>query len=164
MTLGKILEGYVAQQQKLSQSSAFLDFAEQQQTPAPVRARQRAAAKRREKAKEKALTERDDLFRLWKHWRRERLEALLTGPYGAKAQALLAFLQTMSLDDGPQLIELARAGDWHRTSCDTRFEILSLINTALTALREQHGLPPFDDGIPPDEEPTAFIIIREMFR
>jgi hypothetical protein len=36
---------------------------------------------------------------------------------------LLAFLQTMSLDDGPQPIELVRAGDWHRTDPDVRFEI-----------------------------------------
>ena len=162
MTLDKILEGYVAQQQKLSQSDAFLDFAERQ-TPAAVKARQRAVAKRREKAKEKALRERDDLFRLWKQWRHERLEALLAGPYGEPVRELLAFLQTMSLDEGPQLIELVRAGDWHRTDPDTRFEILSLINAALTTLREQHGLPPFDDALP-DEEPTAFLIIREMFR
>jgi muconolactone delta-isomerase len=162
MIFAKILKGYVAQQQRLSQSDAFLDFAEQQ-TPAGVKARQRAAEKRREKAKEKALQERDDLFLLWRRWRHERVETLLAGPHGAKAQALLAFLQTMSLDDGPQLIELVRAGDWHHADPDTRFEILSLINTALTALREQHGLPLFDDALP-DEEPTAFLIIREMFR
>jgi muconolactone delta-isomerase len=133
------------------------------QISAPVKARQRAAAKRREKAKEKALAERDDLLRLWKRWRHERLEALLAGPYGESVRELLAFLQTMSLDDGPQLIEFVSAGDWHRTDPDTRFEILSLINTALTTLREQHGLPPFDDALP-DEEPTAFLIIRELFR
>jgi hypothetical protein len=162
MTFAKILEGYIAQQQKLSRSDAFINFAEQQ-TPAAVKARQRAAEKRREKAEEKALAERDDLFRLWKRWRHERLEALLAGPYGESVRELLAFLQTMSLDDGPQLIEFVRAGDWHRTDPDTRFEILSLINTALTMLREQQGLPPFDDALP-DEEPTGFLIIREMFR
>ena len=57
-----------------------------------------------------------------------------------------------------------RAGNWHRTDPDTRFEILSLINAAITELREGHNLPPFDDGIPPDDEPTAFIVIREMFK
>ena len=77
------LAGCIAayRRQRLSRSDAFLDFAERQ-TPAAVKARQRAAAKRREKAKEKALQERDDLFRLWKQWRHERLEALLAGPYG----------------------------------------------------------------------------------
>jgi hypothetical protein len=159
MTFSKILEGYVAQQQRLSQSDVFTAFAEQN-TPAAV---ERAVAKRRDKAKEKALAERDDLLRLWEKWRRERVDALLAGPYGARAQSLIAFLETMTLDQGPQLIEFVRAADWHRTDPDTRFEILALVNHALTALREQHGLPPFDDALP-DEEPTAFIIIREMFR
>jgi hypothetical protein len=164
MTLAKILEGYIAQQQKLSsQSDVFTDFADAN-TPAVVKAHQRATAKRRAKAEEKALQERDDLFRLWTQWRHERVETLLSGPHGAKAQALLAFLQKMSLDDGPQLIELVRAGDWRHADPDTRFEILSLINTALVALRERHGLSPIDDGIPPDEEPTAFVVIRELFR
>ena len=89
---------------------------------------------------------------------------MLAGPRGTKARELLEFLQAMSLDDGPQLVEFVRAGDWHYADADTRFEILSLINTAITALRERQGLPPFDDGIPPDDEPTAFLAIREAFR
>jgi hypothetical protein len=162
VAFAKILEGYVAQQQQLSRGEAFLAFAEEH-TPAPVRAHRRAAARRREKAAEKALQQRDRLFRIWTKWRRERVDVLLAGPHGAKAQALIEFLQTMALDDGPQLIELVRAGDWHLANADTRFEILSVINTAITTLHERHGLPPFDDGIPPDHERTAFII-REMFR
>jgi hypothetical protein len=163
MTLAKILEGNIDEQQTLSRGDAFLDFAEQQ-TPAPVKARQRAVAKRREKAKEKTLRERDDLSLLWRQWRHERIEALLAGPHGTKAQALLEFLQRMSLYQGTQLIELVSAGNWHRTDPDTRFEILSLINAAITELRERHNLPPFDDGIPPDDEPTVFIVIKEMFK
>jgi hypothetical protein len=162
MTFTKILECYIRQQQKLSQSDAFLDFAERQ-TPAPVKARMRAAEKRRDKAKEKELRERDDLFRLWQQLRHKRIEALLAGRYGAKAQALIAFLETMTLDEGPRLIERVRAGNWQHADPDTRFEILSLINTAITTLRERAGLPPFDDALP-GEEPTAFLIIREMFR
>jgi len=141
----------------------FTDFAEAN-TPAAVKARQRATAKRRAKAEEKALQERDDLFRLWKQWRREQVEALLSGPHGTKAQELLGFLQTMSLSDGPRLIEFVRAAGWQHVDADTKFEILSLINTAITELRERAGLAPFDDGIPPDEEPTALVIIRELLR
>jgi len=151
MSIAKIFEGYIRQQQKLSRSDAFIGFAERQ-TPAVVKARHRAAEKRHEKAKEKALRERDDLFQLWRQWRRERIETLLAGPYGAEAQALLALLQTVSLDDGPRLIELVRAGNLQHTDPDTRFEILSLINTAITTLRERAGLPLFDDAL------------REMFR
>jgi hypothetical protein len=142
--------------------NAFLDFADKQ-TPASVKARQRAAAKRRTKAAEKTLAERDDLFRLWQQWRRERLEALLTGPYGGAARELLTFLQAMTLDDGARLVKFVRAAGWERTDADTKFEILSLINATITAQRERAGLAPIADALP-DEEPTAFLIIRELFR
>jgi hypothetical protein len=143
--------------------NAFLDYAEKQ-TPASVKARQRATEKRRvTKAEEKALAEREDLFRLWKKWRRERLETLLAGPDGDAAQKLVAFLKTMKLEDGARLIELVHAGGWERTDADTKFEVLSLINAAITTLRERAKLPPINDPLP-SEKPTAFLIIREMFR
>ena len=142
--------------------NAFLEFAEKQ-TPVSVKARQRASEKRRAKAAEKALVERDDLFRLWKRWRRERLETLLTGPHGDAARELVAFLQAMTLDDGVRLVELVRAAGWERTDANTRFEILSLIDLTLTELRTRAKLPPIDDPLP-HEESTAFLIIRELFR
>jgi hypothetical protein len=131
--------------------------------PAAVKARQRAAEKRRATAAEKALAERDDLFHLWKLHRQERLEALLAGPHGAAARELVAFLQTMTLADGNRLVEFVRAADWARADADTRFEILSLINSAIVAMRERANLPPINDALP-HETPTTFIIIREMFR
>jgi hypothetical protein len=143
-------------------TNPFLDFAEKQ-TPAAVKARQRATEKRRATAAEKALAERDDLFHLWKLWRKERLEALLAGPHGAAVRDLVAFLQTMALDDGDRLIEFVRAAGWARVDADTKFEVLSLINATIIALRERAKLPPFDDGLP-DEAPATSILIREMFR
>jgi len=142
--------------------NAFLEFAEKQ-TPVSVKARQRATEKRRAKAAEKALVERDDLFRLWKRWRRERLETLLTGPHGDAAREIVEFLQAMTLDDGVRLVELVRAAGWERTDANTRFEILSLIDLTLTELRTRAKLPPIDDPLP-HEESTAFLIIRELFR
>jgi hypothetical protein len=142
--------------------NAFLEFAEKQ-TPAAVKARQRAAEKRRATAAEKALAERDSMFSLWKLWRRERLDALLSGPHGNAARELVAFLQTMALDDGARLVELIAAADWKHANADTKFEVLSLINATITALRERGGLVPIDDPLP--HEPTsAFLIIRELFR
>ena len=43
---------------------------------------------------------------------------------------------------------------------DTRFEVLALIDTAIIALRERHGLPPFDDACPVIG-PMSFYCIRE---
>jgi hypothetical protein len=144
-------------------TNPFLDFAEKQ-TPAAVKARQRATKKRRATAAEKALAERDDLFHLWKLHRQERLEALLSGPHGAAACELVGFLQAMTLDDEDHLlVEFVRAAGWARVDADTKFEVLSLINSAIVAVRERAKLPPFDDGLP-DEAPATSIIIREMFR
>jgi hypothetical protein len=144
--------------------NAFLDYAEKQ-TPAAVKARQRAVEKRRATAGEKALAERDDLFRLWKKWRRERLEALLAGPHAAAARELVAFLQAMVLDDDDEarLVEFVRAAGWERVDADTKFEVLALINITICTLRERAKLSPINDSLP-GEEPTAFLIIREMFR
>ena len=142
--------------------NAFLDYAEKQ-TPAAVKARRRAVEKRRATAAEKALAERDTMLDLWKLWRKERLEALFSGPYGTAARELVTFLQTMALDDGDRLVEFVRAADWARADADTRFEVLSLINVTITALRERAKLPPIADALP-DEAPTTFLIIREMFR
>src|SRR5215471_18249270 len=131
--------------------NAFLKFADEQ-TPAAVKARQRATEKRRamaaQKAAEKALAERDDLFRLWKRWRRERLDELLAGPHSAAAQELVAFLKVMTLDDEARLIELIRTAGWARADADTKFEVLSLINITFTKLRERAELAPIDDALP----------------
>jgi hypothetical protein len=140
----------------------FLDYAEKQ-TPAAIKASQRAVEKRRATAAEKALAERDDLFHLWKKWRRERLETLLAGPHAIAAQGLVDFLQTMSLDDDARLVEFVRAAGWERVDADTKFEVLALINITLTALSERAKLPPINDSLP-GEEPTAFLLIRELFR
>jgi len=106
--------------------NAFLDYAEKN-TSAAVKARQRAVETRRtkaaEKAAEKALAERDDLFRLWKRWRRERLDELLAGPHGAAARELVAFLRAMTLDDGTRLVEFIRTAGWAPADADTKFEI-----------------------------------------
>jgi len=79
--------------------NAFLEFADKQ-TPPAVKARQRAAEKRRvTKTEKKALAEHDYLFRLWKKWRRERLEALLMGPHGAAAHKLEHVPPQLNLGD-----------------------------------------------------------------
>jgi hypothetical protein len=151
--------------------NAFTDYAEKQ-TPAAVKARQRATEKRRaaaaEKAAQKALAERDDLFALWKVWRKERLNTLLSGPHGSAAQALVAFLQTMTLGDGARLVEHVRVADWEHTDEDTRFEVMSLIDHAIATLRTRAKLTPFDDPLSDlfggGSLSDPFLILRELLR
>jgi hypothetical protein len=144
----------------------FLAFAEKQTSPA-AKVRQLAAERRRltaaEKAATKALAEREDLFRLYKKQRRQRLDELLAGPHRAAAQELIAFLKTMLLEDEARLIEVVHAAGWVRADINTKFEVLSLVDAALVGLRERDGLPPFSDPLP-HQTPSAFLVIREMFR
>jgi hypothetical protein len=142
-------------------ANAFLDLGDKQ-IAAPRKARMRAAEKRATK-KDKAEIECEDLRRAYVQWRKERREALFAGPHGVAARELNRFLRSMTLDRADALVKFVRAGNWQRADADTRFEVLSLINDAITGLRERHKLPPFDDALP-DEPGPAFIIIRELFR
>ena len=135
--------------------NAFEQLAELQ-IPAPRKARQRAAEKRAEKAQ----TEKKQQLAVWRAWRKERREALLAGPHAQAARELAGLLDTLTLNDGDELIERVRRGPWREADADTRFQILSLIDNALIALRERHGLAPIDDALP-GEEPNVFLVLRE---
>jgi hypothetical protein len=142
--------------------NAFLKYAEEH-TPAPVKAKWRAAEKRQAKAAEKALAERDSLFSYWKLWRRERLEALLASPHGAVGRKLVDFLKTLTFVNEMSLVEHVQTNGWADADSDTRFEALSLIDSNLIALRERNGLLPFDDPLP-GEPDSAFLILRELLQ
>jgi hypothetical protein len=128
-----------------------------QQIPTQVKRRQIAAEKR---AANKAANEREQLSAAWRQHRRERREALLAA-HAITAQRLLDFLQRMTLRDSATLIAMAQA--WRKADADTRFEILLLIDEAITNLRQRHGLLPFDDALP-DQPSNAFLTIREVLR
>jgi hypothetical protein len=133
--------------------NSFLQIAEQQ-ISSPRKARQHAAEKR---AVQKALAERDRQSRLWRTWRHQRVDALLAGEHGEAAQGLIAFLDEMTLDDPATLI--AMADRWRDADADACFLVLALIDRAIIRLREQQGLPPFDDSLP-GAPPTVFLAIR----
>jgi hypothetical protein len=75
----------------------------------------------------------------------------------------MAFLATMTLADVPALLALVKRGPWRSADADTRFEILSIADTAMVGLRERHELPPFDDPLF-DATPSAFLTLREWLR
>jgi hypothetical protein len=149
-------------QLKMSRSDAFLDFAEKQAS-AVVKTQRRAAEKRAATAAEKKLAEREQTHRLWKSYHAKQIEELLKGPYAKAAHELIVFLGTMTPADEAALITLVKRGPWHAADSDTRFEILSLIDAALTSQRERAGLPPIDDALP-GEESTAFLIVRGLLK
>ena len=136
--------------------NAYLDLADRQLT-APAKRRLHSAA---ERARNKALAERDKLFRFWLEHCRKQREQLLAGPYGEAAHELVALLDSMTLEQGGELIALVERGPWRTADADTRFTVLHLIDGSIAHLRERHGLAPFDDSL--DDELTVFQIVRGM--
>jgi hypothetical protein len=137
----------------------------QKQMVAPHKAKLRAAKTRAERKLEKERKEREQLFGMWTKWHKERKAELLAGPYSEAANELALFLERMTITDAPALIELTKRGPWCEADADTRFLVLELIAHSIIYLREREGLAPIDDPIPfSDDEPDAFMIIREMLR
>jgi hypothetical protein len=126
----------------------------ERQIVAPRKARMRAAETRRQKK----LKERDTLFRAWKKWHEERREQFLQHDGAAE---LVALIERMTLDDGDALIDLVEHSPLRHADQETRSLALSLINNGIIYLRESNGLVPFDDPLP-DEEPSAFFVVKEM--
>lgn len=127
-------------------------------------------ARRRKKEKEAAKAaantpeakreaEKNKLWELYLESVEARRKVLIAGPYAGTAEALIAFLRQLTLSDGDQLIEMARA--WQAASRTTRFLVLQLIDEAIINLRERNGLPPFDDPIF-EEGDNVFISIRKI--
>ena len=127
-------------------------------------------ARRRKAEKEKARLEattpraRADLAKAqqWERYLEElekRRKVLTSGPYAGTAEALVAFLKSLTLDDGEMLIEMAAV--WQSAPWTTRFLVLQMIDEAMIMVRERNGLPPFDDPLW-EEEDNAFITIRRM--
>jgi hypothetical protein len=133
----------------------FLSVANRQ-IAAPIKARQRAIETRRAKH----AVYREELGAAYRRWRGERREALLSGPYAVAARRLIGFLENMGLHDGAALIRLVERGQWRSADLEIRLEILSLVDGAITALRDKHRMPPFDDPLP-NELTNVFLTIRE---
>jgi hypothetical protein len=118
--------------------------------------------KRRRKEHEQ-LEENAYQLRQWRAWHREELNKLLTGPHGAAVQALLEQLNK-KLTNGRELIALVRSGPWREADANTRAEILHLLDQMIIRQRERNGLPAFDDPLPDDANPNAFLVLRAWLR
>jgi hypothetical protein len=140
----------------------FLNIANQQ-TPAPVKARQRATDRRAQARIDKDQADHERLMKIWCQTQQRQIDDALIGPYGSQIAALLAFLKDLSLEREAELVDLVQTNSWHCADADTRYLIMRLIASRLALLRENAGLPPFDDPLP-DELPNTFLRIREMLR
>lgn len=134
------------------------------QIVSPVRQRlQRAEDRARRAAEaEKELRDEEKLGKLYRRWRKQKVEALLAGEFGREVKDLLSFVRTMTLSSAPALITLVEKAAWIRSMpLDDRHSLLQEIGHRITLLRLREGLPPFDDALP-GEEPKAFETLKEL--
>jgi hypothetical protein len=110
-------------------------------------------------AQEKADVAKAKQWELYLDELEKRRKVLVTGPYAGTAEALIAFLKALTLDDGEKLVDMAMV--WQSAPRMTRFLVLQLIDEAMINLRTMNGMPPFDDPLW-DEEDNAFIRIRRI--
>lgn len=110
-------------------------------------------------ALEKAQAAKDKLWEQYLAELEKRRKVLTSGPYAGTAEALVAFLKTLTMEDGDKLIEMAMV--WQGAPSTTRFLVLQLIDEAMINLREMNGLAPFDDPIDPNET-NAFLTIKKL--
>jgi hypothetical protein len=118
----------------------------------------RSSAMRRRSEAEKKLADDARLLRAWRRHRRERLEALLAGPYAEAVRALLSFCKTITTPTA--LINFITSGPWIDADMDVRAEVLALVDAVIIRRRERMGLVPFDDALP-DRPLNVFLILRE---
>ncbi|ACL57461.1 hypothetical protein [Methylobacterium nodulans] len=108
------------------------------------------------------LREDEQLSKLYRAWKRQKLEALLAGPHGEEIRDLDRFMRRMGLADGPALIARVEAAAWiQEMDADARHDLLSLIGRRIALMRERNGLEPFNDGVPGDP-PRAFERIKTL--
>ncbi len=115
-----------------------------------------------EEKRDKKLRDRDVMFRRWRAWHREEIEALRLGAWGEDVEELLALLDKLGPNDGEKLLDLVRAQNWRAASECHRYLILREVDLAIARVREGLDLPPCDDAMPWSSEPyTTFQLVRE---
>jgi len=112
-------------------------------------------------ALQRELAEVHQLLRAWHVYHRQLCTDAINGDSGELVSALLGILKTLTLKDGKALIEFVNSQNWHRVDTDTRQICLFAIDGAICKLREQAGLPVFDDPI--GEAPAnVFLTVKQM--
>jgi hypothetical protein len=117
---------------------------------------------RRNSEKDKKLADDACLLRAWHNWHAEELAEALAGPHRVIATQVVTFLKMLESTPSAAsaLLELMRSQTWADVDADTRFELLHLINTKITALREQNNMAPFDDPLP-NSRANVFLLVKK---
>jgi hypothetical protein len=97
---------------------------------------------------QKEVEDQSRLFRAWRAWHQEQLEAALAGAHGTLIAELMAVLDRLELSSSAALLQLMNRPGWDNLNVDARFEVLHRINTQIVKMRERNGFPAIDDPLP----------------
>jgi hypothetical protein len=119
--------------------------------------------KRLARDQQKKLADDARLAKAWRKWHEEELAEARNGPHGAIVAELTTVLDRLTSSSAPALLACFERPDWAAVSYDVRLTILHELNTAVTRLHEQQGMPPFDDGVPGERDNIFRRIKNLMF-
>jgi len=141
----------------------FFDILGEKQIVQPVKRRMekadRRAAVEAHKKEEKDEAKQMAYYRVWKREMRAEMIAL----HGVKLETLMKMLKNLTIESSDNLVDYIESADWLiQADAHSRITILSYIDNAIIRLRIRHGLAPFDDALPGEEDLTVFQIIRKI--
>ena len=117
--------------------------------------------KRKSNKEQKKLADDARLLRAWKAFHREERETVLAGPHGSVLNELFRMIANLKHMQPAQLIGYVQSIDWTAIDYNTKLVVVQECNSAITALREKHGLTPIDDDLPGEPE-TPFRTIKAI--
>jgi len=141
----------------------FFDILGERQIVQPVKRRMekadRRAAVEARKKEEKDEAKQMAYYRVWKR----EMRAEMIAQHGVKLEALMKMLKNMTMESSGDLVDYIEHADWLiKADPHSRVTILGYIDYAIIRLRIRHGLAPFDDALPGEEDLTVFQIIRKI--
>jgi hypothetical protein len=107
-------------------------------------------------AADKALEDRDRLYRRYRVIKKAEFERLCADPiWGERLRKFVVTLKDFGADDADRMIMFVQyQGDmWLRSAPDDiRFAALQAIDRRIIRIRQRAGLAPFDDALPGEED------------
>ena len=117
-----------------------------------------------QQAADKALADRDRLYRRYRAAKREQYAELFADPvHGDRLRKFSATLGHFSIEDGDRMVAYwkEQCARWlNAAPGDMQLAALQMLDERCIRLREKAGLPAFDDALP-GEELTVFQQCRE---
>ena len=109
---------------------------------------------------EKAVHDRDRLYRQYKAAKKQELAELYADPeWGDVLRKFVATLKHFGPEHADRMVEYVSTHKLTQAPLDIRFAALQQCDYRITRIRQRAGLVPFDDPLP-GEEPTVFTLCK----